>query len=252
MHCLALLHQPCCTSLPPNLVPLPHQANPPRGETTRQQHARPPASCSICHRARQTPASSLVPTRRYTFCISARLGTATPASVATRIDLLYAPNTTSTLALSQITLTPTWARYCLAGYRPVVATSGFFTIYLAFASATYDFDDVSLTSVDAGPEPEGFYAPAKVNALLSTFEAINIPFTNRFVLHNQPAIRNMATDGNFSVGVIDLAGAGSVSHAVRRYGTCAGGLLACLLLLVGWGLGGLQRVIDLAGRQRRG
>lgn len=41
----------------------------------------------------------------------------------------------------------------------------------------------------------------------------------RFIQHNQPAVHlnQPVVQGNFSLGDIDLAGAGSVSHAVRLY-----------------------------------
>lgn len=75
-------------------------------------------------------------------------------------------------------------------------------------AASYRFDDVSLKYVAGAPAPEGTFELAKVDAPVSTFSAVHVPFTSKLVLHNQPDITDAAP---YSVGVIDLAGAGAVS-----------------------------------------
>lgn len=171
----------------------------------------PPLVCPSA--SPQTPWLDLLETRRYTFCVSARLGPGSPASVATRLDAIYQWNPTTLLAFNYVTLTATWQRVCLRDYRPNKGIGTYFALYVGFAAATYDFDDAALTHVAADAVPEGTYAPAKVNAFFSTFETIGVPFTNKFVLHNQPVISQL---GDFSVAVTNMDGAGSVRAASPR------------------------------------
>lgn len=161
----------------------------------------------------------LYPERRYNFCIWGRLGPNSPPSVDTRLHLHFSLDPSSTLTVTLVSLNTTWQQYCIQNFRPVVATSGFFSLFLGSTAATYDLDDVTMRSArDDGPPPEGFYTLSK-NALLSTFEAINLPFTKKFVLHNQPVI---SASPVLWVGVTDLEGNGSVS---RRKGAGGGGSL---------------------------
>lgn len=185
------------------------------------------AACTCCGHAPQTPTTNFVPERRYTFCIWGRLAPSTSFYGITLIELVYSGDVTSTLAVTRVTWSPSWARYCISDHRPVVATSGYFAFYLGAEVGTYDLDDVSLSSSDAGPNPIGFFTPSKV-AALATFEAVQIPFTSSYVLHNQAAI---CFDSSVWLGVIAMDNNAPVSGVLVR-----GAIVAARARGMGFGL----------------
>lgn len=137
----------------------------------------PGAPPACCLPAAQSPyAWVLSPLRRYTFCIWIRLGAGSAVpNMSTRINMVYPQNNQVIMTSGNILVIPAWQRFCLANYQPLIDTSMYISIGMGFGSAVWHFDDVSFTHADAGPPPEGNFAPGKIDAPISAFEVRPAP-----------------------------------------------------------------------------
>lgn len=153
---------------------------------------------------------SISATGFYAWCIWVRLGAGSPASVGVFDMELAVWSNERPIAYAQATPTAAWQRVCLPSYQPLVDSQSYYRLRLA-APATYHFDDAVITYAQAAV-PEGSYARAKADAPVSSFFGANAPYTQKYLMHNQPLISGSRPN---SVGVLDLAGAGTVSHCLR-------------------------------------
>lgn len=171
--------------------------------------------------------------RVYKFCFWARLDPESHVhAYKTRIDIIYYQNFRP-VASADIVIYTEWEQVCFDAFEPIMKINGWFATFLGFAELTFHIDDVSLTHTAAGPAPEGRYELYHMDAPIATFEAINIPFTQKYFLHNQPAISNFAP---YSAAVVDFAGNGSVRRLLRGKHGCAQRVPGLGLVMVGGGV----------------
>lgn len=90
----------------------------------------------------QSPTRSLEPGRAYTFCISARLGPGSPASMPTQIQFINTATWQNT-STALITLTGAWQPFCLSDLVVPSRINGYFALLLNVAPATFYIDDAS-------------------------------------------------------------------------------------------------------------
>lgn len=114
-----------------------------------------PRHCA-CTTCTQSPVKALSSGRTYSYCIYARVGAGSPASVSTKINVINSA-TSVTLFNTTVTLTSTFQKLCLNNVQIVKGSAGtssggggtsvancFFTLPLGAAVAVYHLDDASL------------------------------------------------------------------------------------------------------------
>lgn len=153
----------------------------------------------------QSPLYVFSPNKVYTFCVWARLGPNSPNVSNTRIDLVYTSNNWP-MASAPISITGVWKQHCLSNFQPGTEFQGEITILMGFVAGTYYWDDASLIAVDAVGTPTSYQTQPFVLPLVPV-EAVHIPYSNKFLLHNQPGI----TGNPFSAAVLDMDGYHPVS-----------------------------------------